>query len=95
MRTLKFDLITDSRFSTDAKAEMEYRLEKMVRELSAIPGVRVITKDPRTLNFGAPEPSVSHRITFYVQKTSRSVTWNDIRRVMHRTYSPPTSFVNM
>lgn len=98
MRTLKFDIITDSRFSPNPKEEQEQKVAKILKDLSVYYGLNVKLSDARVLKFGMndptdKDPSISYRVTVYVQKTTRQITWNNIMQIINQTYAPPYSFV--
>lgn len=98
MRTLKFDVITDSRFSADPKQEQENKIGKIIRDLT-IPGLSVKLLDRRVLSFGMndptnKEPSISYRVTIYVQKNTRYITWDNIKQIINQTHVPYYSFVS-
>ena len=97
MRTLKFDIITDSRFSPNPKEEQEQKEAKILKDLSGY-GLNVKLSDSRILKFGMndptdKEPSISYRVAVYVQKNTMTITWNNIMQIINQTYVPYYSFV--
>ncbi len=99
MRTLKFEVIADSRFHSNPKEAMELMAETILKDLNSIPNVKAIPIEVQHLKFpavkGSIEPSsTSERTTIIVQKNTRLVTWNNIYGVIGRTKPAYYSFVD-
>ncbi len=92
MSTLHFQQIVDSRQRGDSKALLDKRVEEIKDKLAALPDVTVRVENPRKVYFGPPEPSVQWRVDFYVRKTSRATTWDDIYRAVNSVKAVPYSF---
>lgn len=94
IRTLTFEQISDSRFS-GSKLELEENSRKIIRELSALIGITVKVEEIRELEFTNPdtqEKSISWRQRFFIKKTGRKTTWNDVYRTVNETKAVPYDF---
>ncbi|WP_435277352.1 hypothetical protein ACMAZF_20220 (plasmid) [Psychrobium sp. nBUS_13] len=88
MRTLTFEQISDGRFGGTENKLNEITNNVLVK-LNALTGVKVITEEVRKLDFpDAP----SWRQRFYVTKTGRNVTWNEIYAAVNSVKAVPFDF---
>lgn len=89
-RTLCFEQITDDRFYDDIYNLLEARVKKL-KELLNIEGVEVRTDDIYEVNF---VKNKQYRCKFYVTKSTRKVTWNDIFKIVNSVNPVPYHFIN-
>jgi len=81
---IRFQQIVDSRNKGDTKALLERRVNQIKSNLMTLPGVTVRAFTPRKVFFGPPEPSTQWRVDFYVTKTGRASTWNDVYKAVNK-----------
>ena len=89
MRTLYFEQITDDRFDKDIYNLLENRVKKL-KELLNIDGVEVNTGFIYDVDF---ENNQQFRCKFYITKTTRKVTWNDIYKIVNSVKAVPYTFI--
>ena len=92
MRTLVFDQITDSRFTDNPAELIRDRKRNIIGKLKALPGVHVEHDSPYKVEF--PE-NVQFRCRFYVQKTGRKTTWNDVYKAVNSVNAAPYRFIDL
>ena len=84
-RTLYFQQITDSRFEPIEKCLpiLQERINK-IKELLNIEGVNVKIEEPYMVDWrNTSENNIQYRVNFYVTKTTRKLTWNDIYNLIN------------
>ena len=87
MRTLTFEMISDSRFDGQNFREVGKERNDRVRELLGnIDGVEL--EYDRALRYEFPTCE-QVRQRFYVKKTTRKLTWNDIMRIVNSVEAVP------
>lgn len=89
MRTLYFEQITDDRFDKDIYNLLENRVKKL-KELLNIDGVEVNTGF--IYDVGS-ENNQQCRCKFYITKTTRKVTWNDIYKIVNSVKAVRYTFI--
>jgi hypothetical protein len=85
MRTLYFQQITDSRFTSEEKCLpiLQESINK-IKELLNIEGVNVKIEEPYMVDWrNTSENNIQYRVNFYVTKTTRKLTWNDIYNLIN------------
>lgn len=92
MATLHFQQIVDNRRKGETKALLMKRVGEIKRKLAKLPDVTIRVGAPRRVHFGPPEPSMQWRVDFWVRKSSRKTTWNDIYRAVNSVKAVPYSF---
>lgn len=100
-KTLTFVQISDSRFSGSA-SKLEALSNDVQEALSALPGVTVQTDEPGHITFSQARLDgesnawgeiQSWRQRFYVQKTGRKTSWNDIYKAVNGVKAAPYEFI--
>lgn len=87
MRTLTFEMTSDSRFDGENFREVGKQRNDRVRELlENIDGVEL--EYDRALGYEFPTCE-QVRQRFYVKKTTRKLTWNDIMRIVNSVEAVP------
>jgi hypothetical protein len=84
-RTLYFQQITDSRFEPIEKCLpiLQERINR-IKELLNIEGVNVKIEEPYMVDWrNTSENNIQYRVNFYVTKTTRKLTWNDIYNLIN------------
>ena len=84
MSAITFQQISDSRFKGNTKAKLLKNVAQIIKNLEALPGVKVRTNAPRKVVFGPPEPNIQWRVDFYVSKIGRASTWNDVYKAVNK-----------
>lgn len=106
MRTLYFQQITDDRFESEKIVNnsildtLLYRVDRL-KELLKIDGVNVEICELKKLEFEAEpleklkgvEKSYQYRVDFYITKTTRKISWNDIYKIVNSVKPVPYSFI--
>ncbi|MCG3207269.1 MAG: hypothetical protein FOGNACKC_00869 [Anaerolineae bacterium] len=92
MATRKFDQIVDSRFGQGLPL-LEQWTQEILAALAVLPGVVVSATPPRFLKFSDSEPCTQWRRTFYVTKTGRRTTWNQVFAAVNKI--KPAAFDKM
>ena len=92
MRTLTFEQITDSRFNKDIAGLLRERKRRIMEKLKTMNGVQVEHAVTRHLEW--PDGSEQFRCRFYVRKTTRRYTWNDVYRAVNSVHPVPYKFVH-
>lgn len=92
MRTLTFQFISDSRFGGNEKKLKE--MDKSLKiELAKLPGIILKEGVIRKLTFGEPEPCISWRKRYYIEKDTRT-PWNKIYEAVNPIQAPSYKFMN-
>ena len=81
MRTLRFIQCTDSRWDDDIKGLILQRIAKLEELFAPLDGVTFSHTEPRFLDWSTVPNSCNnqqYRVTCYVTKNTRKITWNDI-----------------
>lgn len=91
MRTLHFTQITDSRFNSNIEDLMNERVAKLEELFANIPGVVLKHYDKYKVSFDDCE---QYRTDFFIQKTTKKVSWNDIYKMVNSVKAVPYEFVN-
>lgn len=89
-RTLCFEQITDDRFYDNTYYLLKTRVEK-IKKLLDIDGVEVHTDEIYKVKF---VKNKQYRCKFYVTKSTRKVTWNDIFKIVNSVNPVPYHFIN-
>ena len=94
MRRLKFQFIADSRFNK----KIYHKIVKMDEELKeSLKNLPVELDSTKIQRWYWPKScgEVGHqcRKTYYLQKLNRSITWNNIYRIINKIYAPYYSFI--
>lgn len=93
-RTLVFTQIADSRFYDDPELEIKNRIDSLQSQLNSLQGISFERENlKRMISIG--DDDIQYRITFYVQKTDKSVIWNDIYKIVNSVKAVPYNFANM
>ena len=90
MRMLTFEQITDSRFDTNIEQLLMERVDKISTLLSNYDGVNVMYDNIRKVTFNN---DIQYRCRFYVTKTTRKITWNDIYKIVNSVKAVPYNFI--
>jgi len=89
MASIWFQQISDSRFKGNTKAKMLRNVSQIEKSLKALPDVTVQVGKPRKIVWGPPEPNIQWRVDFYVTKTGRATTWDDVYRAVNKVKPVP------
>ena len=97
MRTLTFTQITDSRFDPNPAAMIREYKRQVIEKLKKLPGVNVEKGEVYRVEFDN-DPfgtlgNEQYRIQFWVQKTGRKTTWNDVYSAVNSVNPVPFKFV--
>ena len=97
MPTLTFQQITDGRFD-DPERLLELLNERItaIKSKLLIGGVNVRIGTPYKVEWAARGSEPAHnqyRVDFYVTKTTRKITWQDIYRLVNSVKAVPHKFV--
>lgn len=79
-----FEVIEDTRFSTDAKENVIQWSESIYNDLKQS-GAIVYKENVRELVFKDNEPCKSYRVRFYIDKYSNKPTFKDMQRIVNKT----------
>ena len=94
MRRLKFQFITDSRFDK----KIYHKIIEMDKQLKiSLKNLPIELDQTKTVRRYWPKScgEVSHqcRITYYLKKLNRSITWNDVYGTINKIQAPYYQFV--
>lgn len=93
MRTLVFEQITDSRFNNDIEALLDKRVKELENIFANIIGVTMYHTNKRKIIFD--DNIYQYRTTFYIQKDTNKITWNDIYKLVNSIKPVPYKFIDM
>ena len=101
-RTLYFQQITDDRMDNNILELLKKRVGKL-KELLTIEGVEIKVYNPILCTFTGRDwsplkqdyidKSYQYRSDFYVTKTSRKISWNDIYKLVNSIKAVPYKFI--
>lgn len=91
-KILKFEQIADSRFVSDTSLEIKRIHDGIINALNTLKGVSVKTTEVRLLDRWA-DGSNQRRQTYYIEKTGRKSTWDDVMRAVNEVKAPRYQFV--
>ena len=85
MRTLRFTQITDSRLEENIKELILQRIAKLEKLFAPIEGVTFTHDEPRHLDWNnvPGEGGEQYRVTCYVTKNTRKVTWESVYELVN------------
>ncbi|WP_063664376.1 hypothetical protein [Aliivibrio fischeri] len=89
MRTLTFEQISDTRFS-GSKVKLNNIRNKIIKALNTLDGLIFQIEPPRKLEMNG---EASFRQRYFVQKSGRKTTWNDVYRAINSVKPVPYDFV--
>ena len=94
MRRLKFQQITDSRFEHEDRLLdiLQGRMEAIETSLSAYPEVNVMRGEPYRLSW-PDDGTIQYRVTYYIEKNTKSVTWNQIMGIVNSVKAVPYDWI--
>lgn len=90
MRILTFSQILDSRFCENNKEEI-VKIEQQLKAKLNIEGVKIKSFDIRKIDFG---DCTQYRQDYFILKTTRRITWNDIYKIVNSVRATPYTFRN-
>ncbi len=92
MRVLTFEQITDSRFCDNPAELLRDRKRAIISKLSNLPGITVKHEVERHIDW-PDTSSEQYRCRFFVEKSGRKITWNDIYRVINSVHPAMYKFL--
>lgn len=90
MRTLTFEQITDDRFDNNIKELLGKRIYEIYKQFEGIDGIAIKNSPIKDINFGDNNQC---RSTFYIQKYTSKLTWDDVYRKINEIKPAPYSFI--
>lgn len=89
---LTFQQIVDNRFiDGDLLLELNKINTKIINEINKLEGVYVKFKEPYEVDF---TDNLQYRQNYFIKKTTRKITWNDIYKVINNIKAVPYKFNN-
>lgn len=90
MNTLTFEQIADSRFTDNLEENLRTRVDSLMKLLNAMEGVTARHGELSTVEF---DENTQLRCRFFVNKTGRKTSWNDIYKAINKVKAVPYKFV--
>lgn len=94
MRILHFTQVVDDRFDTDLENKIK-NIEKEIRlKLEKYKGIFIETSNIYKVDFTDTKISNKQlRQDYYIKKSTREITWNDIYSIINSVKSVPYRFI--
>lgn len=87
---LTFQQIVDNRFvDGDLLLELNKINTKIINEINKLEGVYVKFKEPYEVDF---IDNLQYRQNYFIKKTTRKITWNDIYKTINNIKAVPYKF---
>jgi len=89
-KTLTFQFCKDTRFTDNPEKWINDKTETLLNKFKDLVGVTIKTENTRRIDFN---DCVSYRKRFYVNKNTRSLTWNNIFEIVNSVSPQPYDFI--